>query len=53
MLIAMLQAMPKFVLILGMIFGLAFMVLCTVFVIACVVGGDIKISITRHNAEKE
>lgn len=38
---------------LGMIAGLAFMVLCTVFVVVCVVRGDIKINITRNETEKE
>lgn len=33
------------------IFGLAFMVLCTVFVVICIVHGDIKISIVRNGAE--
>lgn len=37
---------------LSAIFGLAFMVLCTVFVVVCVVRGDIKISIDRNETEK-
>lgn len=53
MLITALQTMLKFVLILGMIFGLAFMVLCTALVIICIVGGDASISISRHKAENE
>lgn len=36
--------------ILGVILGLAFMVLCTVFVIICIIHGDIKISIVRNGA---
>lgn len=35
---------------LGAIFGIAFMVLCTVFVVICIVHGDIKISIVRNGA---
>lgn len=53
MLLAILQAMFQFVLKLGTIFGLVFMVVCTVFVIVCVVHGDIKINIIRNKAEKE
>ena len=53
MLIAILQAMFQFMLKLGALFGLAFMVACTVFVIVCVVRGDIKINIVKDNAEKE
>ena len=53
MLLSILQAMFQFVLKLGAIFGLAFMVICTVLVIVCVVTGDIKINITRNKAEEE
>lgn len=53
MLLAILQAMFQFVLKLGVIFGLAFMVACTVFVVVCVIRGDIKINIVRNKAEKE
>ena len=53
MLLTMLQAMLKFVLILGAIFGLAFMVVCTALVIACVVRGDISINIVRSRTEEE
>lgn len=53
MLLAVLQAMLKFVLTLGAIFGLAFMAICTVLVIACVVRGDISLIITGHNAENK
>lgn len=52
MLIAILQAMFQFMLKLGALFGLAFMIACTVFVIVCIVHGDIKINIVRGNAEK-
>lgn len=53
MLVAILQALLKFVLRLGIIFGLAFMVACTVFVIYCIVHGDIKINLTQDRANKE
>lgn len=49
MLLAILQILLK----ICAIFGLAFMVVCTVFVVVCVVRGDIKISITRNKIEKE
>lgn len=48
MLLAILQTLFK----LSMIVGLAFMVLCTVFVVVCVIRGDIKISIIRNETEK-
>lgn len=47
-----LQTLFDFMLKLGVIFGLTFMVVCTVFVIVCVVHGDIKINIVKSNAEK-
>lgn len=53
MLATVLQAMFQFVLKLGAIFGLVFMVACTVFVIVCAIRGDIKIKIIRNKAEKE
>lgn len=53
MLAAILQALLKFVLRLGVILGLAFMVACTVFVIYCIIHGDIKINIIRNEIEKE
>lgn len=53
MLLAILQAMLKFTFNLGAIFVLAFMVACTVFVIVCVIRGDIKISIVGNKDEKE
>lgn len=52
MLLAILQTLFDFMLNLGVIFGLAFMIVCTVFVIVCIVHGDIKINIVRSNAEK-
>lgn len=53
MLAAILQALFKFVLRLGVIFGLTFMVACTVFVIYCIIHGDIKINVIRNEIEKE
>ncbi len=53
MLAAILQALFKFVLRLGVIFGLTFMVACTIFVIYCIIRGDIKINIIRNEIEKE
>lgn len=37
---------------LSIIFGLVFMIACTVFVIVCVIHGDIKIRIIRSKEEK-
>ena len=49
MLLAILQILLK----ICAIFGLAFMVACTVFVVVCAVRGDIKISITgTENGKK-
>ncbi|WP_158591421.1 hypothetical protein [Roseburia sp. 1XD42-69] len=53
MLIAILPDLLKFVLRLGMIFGLAFMLACTALVIYCIINGDIKISIVKSEDEKE
>lgn len=52
MLLAILQTLFNFMLKLGVILGLAFIMVCTVFVIVCVVHGDIKINIVKSNAEK-
>ena len=49
MLLAILQILLK----ICAIFALAFMVVCTVFVVVCIVRGDIKINIVRSNEEKE
>ena len=51
--LAALQFIVRYVLILSTIIGLAFMVACTVFMIDCVIRGDIKINITRSKDEKE
>lgn len=37
---------------LSVIFGLVFMILCTAFVIVCIIHGDIKINIVRSKDEK-
>lgn len=49
MLLAILQILLK----ICIIFGLAFMVVCTVFVVVCIIRGDIKINVVRSNEEKE
>ena len=49
MLLAILQAMFKFVLNFNVILGVVFMVICTVFVVS----GDIKINVVKRNTEKE
>ena len=51
--LSILQALLKFVLRLGVIFGLAFMITCTVFVIVCIIHGDIKINVIRSKTEEE
>lgn len=53
MLLAILQTLFNFMLKLGVLFGLAFMVACTVFVIVCAIRGDIKINVIRSKTEKE
>lgn len=53
MLVTILKTLFKFVLKLGLTFGLAFMVACTVFVIVCVIRGDIKINIIKGEIENE
>ena len=53
MLLAMLQALFNFMLKLSVIFGFIFMIACTVFVIVCIIYGDIKINIIRSKDEKE
>lgn len=46
MLLAILQTLFNFMLKLGVIFALAFMIVCTIFVIVGIVHGDIKINIS-------
>lgn len=53
MLLAILQTLFNFMLKLGVVFGFIFMIACTVFVIVCIIHGDIKINIVRSNEEKE
>lgn len=38
---------------LSVIFGLILMIACTVFVIVCIIHGDIKINIVRNETERE
>lgn len=51
--LATLQLIVRNVLILSTIIGLVFMMACTVFVVVCIIHGDIKINITRDGTEKE
>lgn len=51
--LATLQFIVRFVLILSTIIGLVFIEACTIFVIACVIHGDIKIDITKIESENE
>ena len=53
MLLAMLQTLFNFMLKLSVVFGFIFMIACTVFVIVCIIHGDIKINIVRSKDEKE
>lgn len=43
----------KFILKLGLILPLAFVVACTVFVIYCIIHGDIEIDVIGGKAEKK
>lgn len=38
---------------LGILFGLGFMVVCTAFVLICIIRGDIKVNMVRNETEKE
>ena len=38
---------------LSVIFGFIFMIACTVFVIVCIIHGDIKINVIRSKTEEE
>lgn len=51
--LAALQFIVRYVLILSTIIGLVFMVACTVFVIVFAIKGDIKVNIVRSKDEKE
>lgn len=50
--LAILQILTKFIITLGILFGLAFMVICTVFVIVTLIHGDIRIKMFRDSDEK-
>lgn len=52
MLVVILQTLFKFILKLSFILALAFTVACTVFVIYCIIHGDIEIDV-RNKTEKE
>ena len=51
--LAILQFLTKFVLTSGVVFGLVFMLICTVFVIVSVAHGDIRIKMVRDNDENK
>lgn len=51
--LAIMHTLFKFMLKSGTISVFAFMIMCTVFVVICVIRGDIKISITRNETKKE
>ena len=46
-----LQFCVRFLLVLGVIVGIAFMVMCTVFVIISIIHGDIKITTVSDNED--
>lgn len=50
--LAILQILTKFIITSGIIFVFAFMVICTVFVIAALIHGDIRIKMFRDSDEK-
>lgn len=52
MLIA-LQPIFKFILTIGVVLGIVFMILCTAFVFISLIHGDIKINMVRDEAEKQ
>lgn len=47
-----LQCLTKIVFTLGVIFGLVFMMLCTIFVVGALIRGDIRIRMVRDSDEK-
>ena len=51
--LAILQFLTKFVLTSGVVFGVVFMLICTVFVIVSVAHGDIRIKMVRDNDENK
>jgi len=53
MLLAVLQVLLKFIFTLGAIFGLVFMMVCTVLAIVCAIRGDIRINIVKNKTDKE
>lgn len=48
-----LQPTFKFILTIGIVLGIAFMVLCTAFVIISLIRGDIKIGMVKDETEKQ
>lgn len=51
--LATLQPILKFILTFSAVLGIAFMILCTAFVVVSLIHGDIKISMVRDKTDKE
>lgn len=51
--LATLQFLIKFILVLSMKLGIIFMIACTVFVIVSFIRGDIKINLLRNKTEEK
>ena len=53
MLATILKTLFKCVVNISAILGLAFMVICTIFVVICIIHGDIRINIVRDETENK
>ena len=51
--LATLQSVLKFILTFSSVLGIAFMILCTAFVVVSLIRGDIKIGMVKDETEKE
>lgn len=51
--LAALQPILKFILTFGAVVGIAFMIMCTAFVIISFIRGDIRISMVKDDTEKK
>lgn len=51
--LATLQSILKFILTFSAVLGIAFMILCTAFVVVSVIRGDIKIDMAKDETEKQ
>lgn len=51
--LAALQPIFKFILTIGIVLGIAFMILCTAFVIISLIHGDIRIDMIEDETEKQ